>query len=445
MNLAPLKIPALVLLTIGAAGTLEKISARETRTDRVEVIYWEKWSNEEANAMRDVVDDFNKSQDKVYVKYLSVSGVDTKTLMATASGVPPDLAGLYDANLAMFADNHAVMPLDDMCKEAGITPDHFIKVYFNICNYRGHIYSLPTTPASTALHYNLDLLEQAGISRPPETTDEMLADSIKLQRKTKDGKSYEVFGFMPAEPGWWNWAWGPLFGGKLWDGHKTLTVNSKENIEGLEYVRKYSQTFGHTMLSTTKSGFGGFGSAQNAFMTGRVAMELQGVWMSNFIKIYNPKLRWAAAPYPYPPNHPEMKNSTLIGLDLIAIPTGAKHPKEAFEFLKYLMTQPVMEKLCLLQKKHSPLAQASPDFYKKHPNPYIKLFTELAKQPNAIVPPQTGMWAEFSQELGAAFDAVYLETKTPKQALDDVQRRMQPKFTEYVEALEKREAAEHDR
>ena len=31
------------------------------------------------------------------------------------------------------------------------------------------------------------------------------------------------------------------------------------------------------------------------------------------------------------------------------------------------------------QKKHSPLSHVSPEFYSKHPNPYIKLFADLPR------------------------------------------------------------------
>ena len=97
-----------------------------TKQPRVTVTYWEKWSDFEADAMRKVVDDFNRSQDKIYVDYLSVSGVDQKTLLSTASGIPPDLAGLYGPNVALYKQYDAVMDLTDMANAAGIVRDRFI-------------------------------------------------------------------------------------------------------------------------------------------------------------------------------------------------------------------------------------------------------------------------------------------------------------------------------
>ena len=72
-----------------------------------------------------------------------------------------------------------------------------------------------------------------------------------------------------------------------------------------------------------------------------------------------------------------LANSTIADEDILVIPRGCKHPKEAFEFIKFVQSQHGMEELCLGQKKFSPLVKVSKDFFRKHPNPYVKLFDEL--------------------------------------------------------------------
>ncbi len=47
--------------------------------------------------MRVIVDDFNNTvgaEKGIYVRYVSSSTINQKTLVATAAGVPPDIAGL---------------------------------------------------------------------------------------------------------------------------------------------------------------------------------------------------------------------------------------------------------------------------------------------------------------------------------------------------------------
>jgi ABC-type glycerol-3-phosphate transport system substrate-binding protein len=176
-------------------------------------------------------------------------------------------------------------------------------------------------------------------------------------------------------------------------------------------------------------------------MSDKVAMELQGVWMYNFISQFSPKMHWAAAPFPYPADRPDLASPTIVDEDVIVIPRGAKHPNESFEFIKYVESQPAMEKLCLGQQKNSPLSHVSDDFWRRAKNPFIRLFYRLAYSKNALVTPKTGIWTEYGAELTNAFDEVSLLHKTPEQALKEVDARMQPKLDQYLLRLRAREAA----
>lgn len=407
---------------------------------RVHVVYWEKWTDFEGKAMRDVVDSFNASQDRVWVDLLTVSQIDQKVLVAAAGGIPPDIAGLFGPNVPVYADDHAVMPMDAYCQQYGINRSQYIPAFWDIGHYKGHVYALPSAPASVALHWNKDLfandagrLRAAGLdpTRPPRTLEELSRYADILTHK-KNGKIVQA-GFLPAEPGWWNWSWGYWFGGKLWDGSKKITVDTPENIRGFDWVQSFSKKYGPQSVQTFRSGFGNFSSPQNAFLSGKVAMELQGVWMYNFITQFSPKLHWGAAPFPYPQNRPDLKNMTIADEDVLCIPVGARHPNEAFEFIRYVESQKGMEQLCMGQRKFTPLLKVSKEFWKRHPNPYIRLFQALTLGKNVISTPRTGIWNEFGSELSNSFDNIVLSVSTPKSSLREVQDRMQPKLNEYLE------------
>jgi ABC-type glycerol-3-phosphate transport system substrate-binding protein len=419
---------------LGLAAWYSEVVVRPpARPGVVEVTYWEKWTSFEGDAMRAVVEAFNRRQSRIHVKLLTVSGIENKTLMAVAGGNPPDVAGLYGPNVAQYADDRAILPLDDLCKRHGIRPSQYIRCYWDIGVYRGRVYSLPTTPASTALHYNRAMLKDAGLDpdRPPRTIEELDAYTDTITRRDERGRIARA-GFMPSEPGWWNWGWGCVFGGKLWDGGERITANSAENVRAFDWIRSYSERYGATDLQTFRSGFGNFSSPQNAFLAGQVAMELQGVWMHNFISMYAPKLDWSAAPFPHPADRPDLAGQTFVDEDVLVIPSGARHVREAFEFVAYVQSQEGMELLCMGQRKHSPLVSVSKRFWDTHPNPYVRLFADLAKGPNAIAPPKLPIWPEYGAELTNAFDEIALLKKTPRQALDAVQARMQPKLDQYL-------------
>jgi len=430
----------LPILTVAVLGTVyfsEFLTSPDKPDGKVHVKYWEKWTAFEFDAMKKVVDSFNKSQDKIQVDILSVSGIEDKTLMAISGGVPPDVVGLYGPNVTQYADNHAVIPLDDMCKAAGITRDQYIEAYWDIGVIRGKVYALPSTPATTALHYNKEMFQEVGLDpeKPPTTIQELDEAAKKLTKKEANGHILRT-GFLPSEPGWWNWAWGPFFGGKLYDDNGHITINSPENVKAYEWVQHFSKDYGGTALQTFKGGLGGFSSPQNAFMSNQCGMEIQGVWMYNFINMFKPTMKWAAAPFPSA--GPGLENPTVVDMDVLCIPTGAKHPKEAFEFVKYVESQKGMELLCMGQKKITPLKNVSAGFIENHPNPFIKLFIKLAYSKNAVSTPKIGCWSQYNDEINNAFNAITLMQKTPQQALDEVKDRMQPIVDRYLEHLKAR-------
>jgi len=400
--------------------------------------------------MQAVVDDFNRSQNRIFVEKLAISMVDRKVMLATAGGDPPDIAGLWSSNVPDFAEKGALTPLNKMIERAGIKASDYLPVYWEQCRYRGFVWALPSTPTSLGLHWNKKLFRDAGLDpeRPPRSLEELdaMADQLTIVEINRGGKMVRVrypelteaekrdrnftlvqAGHLPQEPGWWITMWGYWFGGQLWDGDRKITAGTPENTAALAWIRQTTEKLGVNNVRSFGASFGNFASPQSSFLAGKVAMVLQGVWMYNFIDKYAPQLEWGAAPFPAkdPVRFPLV---TLAECDVLAIPKGARHPKEAFEFIRYVNTQGPMEKVCLGQRKFSPLVKVSDEFVRNHPNPYIKTFIELAKSPNAVYVPRLSVWGEYNDELRSGIDQILALSATPEQVLSEVQRRMQWKF-----------------
>jgi ABC-type sugar transport system permease subunit/ABC-type glycerol-3-phosphate transport system substrate-binding protein len=419
----PWRLLLCVLLAFGLVGRARADSGDLRVAGRVHVVYWEKWTGFEKDAIQSVVDDFNRSQDRIFVDLLSVSVIRQKTLLATAGGNPPDLAGLPNDSVVEFAEKNALTPLEDLANGTNVTRERYVPILWDMCVHRGHLWSVPTTPVIVALHWNKGLFEQAGLDpdRPPRSLAELDAFAKKLTKRSADGQ-IETMGFLPSEPGHWPEAWGYFFGGSLADGGHDLTLDSPENVHAYEWVQGYAKEYGPQALLTFRSSFGRWGSAQNAFISGKVAMVLEGVWLANFIDIYNPSMRWGAAPFPSV--SPVDEPVSIANSDMIVIPRGAKHPKEAFEFIRYLAEQGPIEKLSLLHGKTSPLLDVSDSFFARHKNPYIRMFQTLSQSRNTIRFPYTGVWNQLTSEFATAFDRVWLLEATPREALAQVQERV---------------------
>ena len=96
--------------------------------------------------MQAVVDDFNASQNRIFVKKLAVSEMLRKVMLATAGGNPPDVAGLWSSNIPDFAEKGALTPLNKFIDRAGIKSTDYIPIYWDQCALHGFIWALPSTP-----------------------------------------------------------------------------------------------------------------------------------------------------------------------------------------------------------------------------------------------------------------------------------------------------------
>ena len=413
-------------LGLGLSLILAGCHAPEPRAgQRVVITYWDKWTGFEAEAMRAVVDDFNASQDRIFVDFTSTSQIDQRLMLAIAGGVPPDLAGVYAKNVVPFAENNALIPLDRMAAEGGLSRQDYIDVFWRMGTYRDHLWALPSTPSSSALIWNKRLFREAGLDpeQPPRSIEELERFNEKLARWSPDGRLTAI-GHLPDQPGAWSSQWSAWFGGQLWDGAHAITATAPQTVAAYRWIESYPRRFGAQNLMALRSGFGTYASPQDPFFTGRVAMILQGVWIYNFIRNYAPPgFEWGAAAFPSA--DPARAGASVVDCDELVIPRGSTHPREAFAFIRYVESQGPMEKLCLGQLKFSPLARCSPDFLGHHPNPLIGVFLALAKSPNAFFPPQMPTWAEYDNDLRNALNRVEDGRASPEEALAQVQRREQ--------------------
>jgi multiple sugar transport system substrate-binding protein len=427
---------SLLIVGIAAAGLLavvgsERAASRQARPDRVTVTYWEKWNGDEANAMKRVVDAFNASQDRIFVKFLSISNIADKTLLATSGGNPPDVAGLWSDQVVQFAEANALTDLTDYVRQSGLGERDYIAAYWNEMNYKGRVYAMPTSPGTSAMHVNIDLMPPE--HNTPETFPKTLGELDKLvnaiSKKEKDGH-VKIAAFLPRQ-GFGGGSWGHLFGGNYLDSKGNPNVNSPENLRAWKWVHSFAERFGVRETQIFQSGFGSYSSPQNPFLSGKMAMYMDGPWFSNFIRLYNPKVRWFAVPMPYPDGRPDLAGYTVLNLNTLMIPRGAHHAKEAFEFVRFVQKQEVMEQLCTDQRCNSPLTNVSEQFFSKHPNKFIRVFDQLARSKQAVGPAKIGVWGQIGREVGDAVDKMDLGLKEPKRALDDAQERLKVAWEKY--------------
>lgn len=439
---------AVALLVFGSKPGEMNIDGKPVR-GRVVVTYWEKWTAEEARTMQSVVDDFNRSQDRIFVNYVSMARVNEKMLIATAGGDPPDIAGVWAYQMGAFVSYGALRPLDELQRDGTIGPDTYKPFIWKVCAPDGkRAYAVSSTPASLALFWNKKLFREAGLDpeKPPTTIEELDTFSAKLDKIERDdlGRTrVRRAGFLPPYPGSWDHLWGAYWGAPLWDQQQDRIIfNDEPSIAAYTWFQNYARKLDFAAVQGFRESFGrASASAENPFMSEKIAMIMQGPWFSNFIRLYRPDLvgQYGVAPFPSP------AGVVLGDLDIWVIPTGAKHPQEAMEALRFFTRQENMERLCIGHCKPSPLMKVSDAFFREHArvgNPYVRVFDDLMRKITCISQPISPVWEICANELTPiAKDRIWRGADI-RTSLNDAQAAADKHMAEFKQMQRRRAAAE---
>ncbi len=136
---------------------------------------------EEMNA---IVQEFNKTNPniQVQIEYVSYDALHDKITTAMASKPPAyDVFLVDDIWYAEFAKNGYILDVTDRIPQT--TKDKVFKAAWDITTVNGRTYGMPWLLDQKYFYYNEKLLNDAGISAPPATWEDMLAQAKTLKEK----------------------------------------------------------------------------------------------------------------------------------------------------------------------------------------------------------------------------------------------------------------------
>ncbi|MEK3736826.1 ABC transporter substrate-binding protein [Paenibacillus odorifer] len=291
---------------------------------KTELTFWGDWGGEGQKQFETMVDAFNKSQDKIHVKYVLQQDMITKFLTSATNGGTSDVLFWDRWRTSLYAPKNVLHPVDEYLTRDGISEDDFYSESLRELSYDDKLYGLPLTVDARALFYNKKLLAEAGL-QPPTTWDELEAAATKLTKW--NGNKLETAGFSMGDLGLFNMYLQQAGGTMLTEDGKT-NFNNEQGKQVLEFWDRLMNKD-----KVYKVGFElGLGEGQDAFVTGKVAMLYSGPWMLSTYNKYGKDLDYGIVPPPAGPNGD--KGSVMGGFGLV-IPEGSKHKEEAWEFIKW--------------------------------------------------------------------------------------------------------------
>lgn len=347
-------------LATGALLALVGTSLAACASDGRETIQFAFAKPEAIPYMRELVQEYNSSQDDVTV-VLDTSGVDSFSA-GFVRGDPPDIAlNNYNQETARFIQRCAMSDLSDTAAAQSVREDltPFMD-QFGVCE--GRTSAIPYSVMGAAVIYNKEIFAQNGLE-VPTTWDELIAvcDTLEAAGITP---FYGTFADnWTVGQGWYDYAVGGMLDTVSFfddlaeegvDVGPTSAVSfQKDQAEPVEKMLELSEYVNADAASR------GYGDGNTAMAKGEAAMYLQGPWALGEIAKAAPDLELGMFPLPVTDDPDDLK--VRINMDLAAwIPEASSHQEAARAFLDYLYQPEIIQAYNDSQLGFTPTEDAPP-------------------------------------------------------------------------------------
>jgi multiple sugar transport system substrate-binding protein len=428
-----------VFASVAAIGCLALISTAlfaRAQTAKTEVTFWTSHTEPDLTSLKNIVENFNKTSSTITVKLVKITGTETDTAKLTtavAGGTGPDVYMLDRFIVAERAAAGFLQELDEFTGKDAVKPaSEHLPFAWAETQFKGKTYALPFDTDTRVLYYRKDILKQAGVN--PEQLDPSkgvpslkLISNISAKLNTKDSQgNYTRIGFVPWPNQGWHYTWGFAFNGSFYDAASCkVTPTDKGVVAGFQYLYDYAKALDPKKVAAFVSTYypPNYPAAQEPFITGRQPMVITGDWMIANMAKYAPKADWGVTYIPTADGH---KTSWAGGWSMVT-PKGAKHPAEAYEFMKYI-TGPEGQSVYVKETAHLPTVKSllgNNSLFEKRHLFFKDLLTSAKSRP--AIPVGALYW----DQLTSAMNKVTLNQATPMDALSQVATRVNQQLQKF--------------
>jgi multiple sugar transport system substrate-binding protein len=273
---------------------------------------------------------------KINLTYIPHAEMVAKLAQAIASGDVPDLMGM---DLIYAPQFEKAGQLEDLTDRIANWPE--LKTaspgHMTVATWQGHLYGVPLYADVSALFYNKDLFEKAGLdpNKPPTSLAELREYADKITALGGDVKGY----FLPGSCAGCNiFTVGPL----LWASGVKIEAAGPgdeplvgENLKPvLEWLRSMAKS-GDVHEDARSENGETFGKR---FGVGNIGMMGTGNFNITLARDANPDMKFGISLLP---GLEPGKYASFIGGDLVVVPKGSKRVDDAVDFMKFILSDEV--------------------------------------------------------------------------------------------------------
>ncbi|MDD2717329.1 MAG: extracellular solute-binding protein [Candidatus Wallbacteria bacterium] len=382
--------------------TSQSAPAEPGTTGKVTISVWENYANEEHDFFVRMAREYEQSHPGISVEVSQIPWADHMAKYRTSLTVnaAPDIGRIEVGNLAELASNDALFTLDDL----GVrdVEKEYLPAAFASNVYKGKVYGLPDQITGVCLFCNKKLFIEAGLDpdKPPTTWDEFIETAKKLTDPAK-----QIWGFGMDNGLWWSFPFFNTFGAKFIseDGKKCL-LDSPQAIQAfqlkVDLYRKHKVEGGAWLPGAINSEIG--------FLNGRYAMVLMGPWnVKNFQKA---GIDFSVSLIP---SGPAGTSTNVGGTDMVLF-KSSKHPKEAYDFLRFVSGADYQAEWSS-KLSQIPTNLLSNSIISPSENPIISIF--ITQMKTAVPRPSLKFWLKCEEIMAPEMEAAISGKKTVQEAL----------------------------
>ncbi|ALM74305.1 ABC transporter substrate-binding protein [Thermococcus barophilus] len=333
--------PTPTTVTTTKVETQTKIQTETKVQEKVFIRFagWSAGETEMKNYQR-IIGEFEQKYPNIGVKYEVIPQMFHENILASfGAGVAPDVFYVDSSWAPIFIDKGALYPISDLADKSFI--DQFYPFLLKPFMKDGKLYGLPKDWSMLALFYNKKLFEQAGLTRPPQTWEELEEYAKIIADKTgKPGLAIYLGGFnryvpvavsdgapkpwfeKPEDASWFD---NPVV-------KETLTWYI--NLYKKGKIEREQQGKIPYVVQPSDVGAGWLG---DAFGQQQVAMVISGNWMIPFLADQFPDFKygedWDIAPVPAG----KKGRVTMAYTVILGINAKTEHPQEAWKFVEFVL------------------------------------------------------------------------------------------------------------
>ena len=389
---------------------------------RTSITVWHSYTGNTAVEAQNLVNDFNKSQDKYTVSLqfsASSDQFDAKLINAIKNNAGPQMV-LGDSTPQGFGtvvSTGKVVPLDPYLSDSSstISRSDFTDAMLATGTFNKKLYSIPTDVGNFAVVYNKQMFHDAGITSTPTTWAELAADAAKLTKGTTQYGAY-----LPIGTGEWPvFTWQAMLwsaGGEFLNSDNTQALfGSDAGVKALTaWTDMVKNGSAYPQSLSSPSDDQGLG----ALTSKKAAMMITGAYNLNTLDTALGKSNVGVFALPG-----VVKPGMNLGTNNSYILKGTSAQEAAsWAFLEWWL-QPSTQAKWDIATGYFPANQRTTNdaTYKKflNDNPRIKVF--ISQLSYARARPSISQYAEISAALSTQIEKAMLQQESPAQALATAQ------------------------